>query len=59
MFQFITNQFTTIACATGFLTALALPVAAQEFRVEGAGLEAVPTSYSGPCPGLITLKGRD
>ena len=32
--------------------------AAQEFRVEGAGLEADPTSYSGPCPGLIKFKGK-
>ncbi len=31
---------------------------AQEFRVEGAGLEADPTSYSGPCPGLIKFKGK-
>lgn len=32
--------------------------AAQDFRVEGAGLEALPTTYSGPCPGLITFKGK-
>jgi len=31
---------------------------AQEFRVEGAGLEADPTSYSGPCPGVIKFKGK-
>jgi hypothetical protein len=58
MFQPITNKLKSIAWATGLLTALALPVAAQEFRVEGAGLEAAPTSYRGPCPGLITLKGK-
>jgi hypothetical protein len=32
--------------------------ATQEFPVEGAGLEADPTSYSGPCPGLIKFKGK-
>lgn len=32
--------------------------AKHEFRVEGAGLEAIPVSYSGPCPGLITFKGK-
>src|SRR5688572_22460563 len=34
------------------------PAAAQDFRVDGAGLEAIPISYSGPCPGLITFKGK-
>jgi hypothetical protein len=32
--------------------------AARDFRVEGAGLEADPVSYSGPCPGLITFRGK-
>jgi len=58
MFQIITNRLTTIACVTGLIAALALAVAAQEFRVEGAGLEAVPTSYSGPCPRLIKFQGK-
>jgi hypothetical protein len=58
MFQMTTNKLTTIACVTGLITVLAWPVAAQEFRVEGAGLEAVPTSYHGPCPGLIRFKGK-
>src|SRR5687767_9378598 len=31
---------------------------AQAFSVEGAGLEAVPITYRGPCPGLITFKGK-
>ena len=58
MFQAITNKLKIIAYAAGLITALALPVAAQEFRVQGAGLEAVPTSYHGPCPGLIKLQGK-
>ena len=58
MFQAITNKLKTLAFAIGFITALALPLAAQEFRVEGAGLEAVPTSYSGPCPGLIKFRAK-
>lgn len=32
--------------------------AAQEFRVAGAGLEAVPTNYRGPCPGVIRFQGK-
>src|SRR5687768_11547070 len=58
MFQAIANKLKTVTCALGFITALALPVAAQEFRVEGAGLEAVPTSHRGACPGLIKFEGK-
>ena len=58
MFQAITNKLKTLAFAIGFISALALPVAAQEFRVEGAGIEAAPTSYRGPCPGLIKFQGK-
>ena len=58
MLQAIARNLTTIVCAIGLMTALTLPVAAQEFRVEGAGLEAVPLSYRGPCPGLIKLVGK-
>lgn len=59
MFQAITNKLKIIACAIGLITALAAsPVAAQEFGVAGAGLEAVPTSYHGPCPGLIKFQGK-
>ena len=32
--------------------------AGMEFRVEGAGLEANPINYVGPCPGLIRFKGK-
>ena len=38
--------------------AVATPRAASEFRVVGAGLEADPTSYSGPCPGVIKFRGK-
>jgi hypothetical protein len=31
---------------------------AQEFRVEGVGLEATPSHYTGPCPGLIKFRGK-
>jgi len=58
MSQSITSMLKTLALAIGFSTALALPVPAQDFRVEGAGLEAVPTSFSGPCPGLIKFQGK-
>jgi hypothetical protein len=58
MFQAITNKLKIFAYATGLIAALTLPVAAQEFRVEGAGLEAVPMSYHGPCPGLIKFQGK-
>ena len=58
MFQAITNTLKTLALAIGVITALALPLAAQDFRVEGAGLEAAPTSYRGPCPGLIKFQGK-
>lgn len=58
MFQAITNTLKTLAFAIGFITVLALPVAAQDFRVEGAGLEATPISYRGPCPGLIKFQGK-
>ena len=58
MLQTTTNKLMTIVSVIGFMAVLAWPVAAQEFRVEGAGLEAVPTSYHGPCPGLIKLQGK-
>ncbi len=58
MFQIINNNLKTVACAIGLIMLLALSVAAQEFRVEGAGLEAVPRSYHGPCPGLIRFQGK-
>ena len=29
-----------------------------DFRVEGAGAEASPTSYVGPCPGVIKFSGK-
>ena len=59
MFQAIANKLTIIVCATALITALAAsPVAAEEFRVEGAGLEAVPTNYRGACPGLIKFEGK-
>jgi hypothetical protein len=58
MFQAFTSNLKTLVCAIGFITALALPVAAEEFRVEGAGLEAVPTNYRGACPGLIKFQGK-
>ena len=58
MFQDIARKLTTIICAIGLMTALTLPVAAQEFRVDRAGLESVPTTYRGPCPGLIKLVGK-
>ena len=58
MFQKITNKL-TLAFACLSLGALAVsPVMAQEFRVEGAGIEATPTSYRGPCPGLIRFAGK-
>ena len=54
-----------LAIATvGLLLLAALPamssvgLAAMEFRVEGAGLEAVPLTYAGRCPGLIKFKGK-
>ena len=46
----------TIFCLT--VLAAASQARAQEFRVEGAGLEASPSSYAGPCPGLITFRGK-
>jgi hypothetical protein len=49
---------TTLLFLTATILAGAHAAAAQDFRVEGAGLQAVPTSYSGPCPGLITFKGK-
>jgi hypothetical protein len=58
MLQTITNKLMTLVCVTGLIAVLAWPVAAQEFRVEGAGLAAVPTSYQGPCPGPIKFQGK-
>src|SRR4029453_12362607 len=49
---------TTLLFLTATILAGAHAAAAQDFRVEGAGLQAGPTSYSGPCPGLITFKGK-
>jgi hypothetical protein len=52
MFQRIANQLTTIVCATGLITALAVcPVAAQEFRVEGAVAAGTQLVSPGPVIG--------
>lgn len=40
------------------LVSLTNHVTAQDFRVEGAGMEASPTTYNGPCPGTINLRGK-
>ncbi len=46
MFQRLTKKLTTVTCAGGLLVAMTVNAAsAQEFRVESAGLDAVPTSY--------------
>jgi hypothetical protein len=58
MLQSITKTFASFLLTVGLLLSLALPSAAQDFRVEGAGLEADPVNYSGPCPGVITFKGK-
>jgi len=45
----------------GCLTALALisfNLRATRFAVTGAGAEAIPTSYTGPCPGTIKFSGK-
>jgi hypothetical protein len=59
MFRTFTRKLTIVVSAGALLAAMmGAPVGAQDFRVEGAGLEAVPTSYRGPCPGLIKFAGK-
>lgn len=48
----------TAAVLSLALCAASLTARTQDFRVEGAGLEANPRSYSGPCPGGIRFKGK-
>src|SRR5262245_54820177 len=45
----------SVAC---FILTASLTCLAQDFSVEGAGLEAAPSSYNGPCPGVIKFNGK-
>lgn len=58
MFQAITNKLKTLACAIGFIAALALPVAAAEvFKVTDAFLKADDGTPTGKCPLLVKFNG--
>jgi hypothetical protein len=52
------NLFTGLILATVIAVFSSTAVFGQTFRVEGAGLEASPTNYSGKCPVVITFKGK-
>jgi len=43
---------------SGIATLIAWKAHDRDFRVEGAGAEANPTSYTGACPGLIKFSGK-
>jgi len=60
------NRFGFIQRAVGFAGCLLILLlissftafAQSSFRVEGAGVEASPTAYSGACPGVIKFSGK-
>lgn len=57
-FYFMFRAILFAFCFAGFSTIFNAKTFAQDFRVEGAGVEASPTSYSGACPGVIKFAAK-
>src|SRR5215204_3960255 len=58
-FGFIQRAFGFAACLFLLVLVLSFTAFAQvSFRVEGAGVEASPTNYSGACPGVIKFSAK-
>src|SRR5262245_54918018 len=58
MFQSAITQIKISFSLSFLISTLSLTCLARDFRVEGAGLEAVPASYNGACPGVIKFNGK-
>lgn len=54
----LTKSLVRIASAAAIACALGAAFAAPASAAVAAHLSAVPTSYFGPCPGVITFKGK-
>jgi hypothetical protein len=56
--RLVMNKQVMSLLIAGVIALTASAASAQTFRVEGAGAEANPPSYSGKCPGLIKFTGK-
>lgn len=55
----VTAAVLIFACLAALFEAASLRAAAQtDFRVDGAGVEASPSAYNGPCPGTIKFAAK-